>query len=402
MCAGFSLMVLIAGLTIAGALGAAFVRGWEGTLPLLAGVFLGCVGFEVVSVVALGTSVDERGTVELFVICAVPLLAGYGIGRGLARLLAPRPSAGQPDPREPVTPGAPLVQQASAHDERAGSLANERNRHRVSVSDRPAQTPAGSTAETAMLAAIAALVAGLALGASGPLAVVAVDPAFVAGPTWGGLALLLGVGVAILSGPLVLLVHGARGLTAPLFAASTSLVLGVLLGARLGATIGVGYWQADVPTRRPPFPSPPVYLHARGEASARFDGVAGFTTHSGSADCTSGPGSQVVATVDVWDAGELQGAMYRGDLHMHVAGIDPGIVGISIYFWSSSMTGSPPQWHGQGRLVTDNPAAGRVAFEKIAQEAGRQPAAGTWPAELSGEISWSCGPWSSGPATFGP
>ena len=174
MCAGFSLVLLIAGLTIAGALGAAVVRGWEGTLPLLAGAFLGCVGFEVVSVVALGTSVDEAGTVGLFVICSVPLLAGYGIGRGLAWLVAPRPSA-------------------------------------VSVPDRPAQTPAGSTAETAMLAAIAALVAGLALGASGPLAVVAVDPAFIAAPTWGGLALLLGVGVAIVSGPLVLLVHAGRG-----------------------------------------------------------------------------------------------------------------------------------------------------------------------------------------------
>jgi hypothetical protein len=94
--------------------------------------------------------------------------------------------------------------------------------------------------------------------------------------------------------------------------------------------------------------------------------------------------------------------MYRGDLHMHVTGIDPSIVGVSIYFWSNSMTGSPPQWHGQGQLVTDEPSAGRVTFEKIAAEVGRQPAAGTWPAELSGEISWSCGPWSSGPATFGP
>jgi hypothetical protein len=43
-----------------------------------------------------------------------------------------------------------------------------------------------------------------------------------------------------------------------------------------------------------------------------------------------------------------------------------------------------------------------VRFEKIAQEVGPEPAAGTWPAELSGEISWSCDPWSSAPATFGP
>src|SRR5664280_2220875 len=177
---------------------------------------------------------------------------------------------------------------------------------------------------------------------------------------------------------------------------------GCLLGLFGGAWLTDATGSASAP---PPFPSPPVYLHARGEASARLDGVAGFTTHAGSADCTSGPGSQVVATVDIWDAGELQGAIYRGDLHMHnmnIPGVEPGTVGVSIYFWSRSMTGPSPQWRGQGRLVTDAPSAGRVTFEKIAQEVGREPAVGTWPAELSGEISWSCGAWSSGPATFGP
>jgi hypothetical protein len=88
MCAGFALMLLAACLAIAGALGAALVSGWEGAGWLLAGAFLGCAGMVVVSVVALGKPVDADGTVELFVICALPLLAGYGIGRGLARLLA--------------------------------------------------------------------------------------------------------------------------------------------------------------------------------------------------------------------------------------------------------------------------------------------------------------------------
>jgi hypothetical protein len=183
------------------------------------------------------------------------------------------------------------------------------------------------------------------------------------------------------------------------FVVGTGCLLGLVVGAWLTNAAGLGYRYTW-----PSMPSPPVYLQARGEASARLDGVAGFTTHSGSADCTSGPGSRVVATVDIWDAGELQGAMYRGDLHMHMnaLGIDPSIVSVSIFFWSSSMTGPSPQWRGHGRLVTDEPAAGRVTFEKIAQEVGRPPAADTWPAELSGEISWSCDPWSSGPATHGP
>jgi hypothetical protein len=84
--AGFVLLVLVVCLAIAGLLGAALVGGWDGTGPLLAGLLVGCVAAEVVSVVAFGEPVDVEGIVPLFVICAVPLLIGYGIGRGLARL----------------------------------------------------------------------------------------------------------------------------------------------------------------------------------------------------------------------------------------------------------------------------------------------------------------------------
>lgn len=211
---------------------------------------------------------------------------------------------------------------------------------------------------------------------------------------WAMVLLLAVVAIAVIG--LFALFLRSRWLTAA-FVMGAGCLLGLFGGAWLTNAVGLGY-------KPPPFPSPPIYLFARGEASARLNGVAGFTTHSGSADCTSGPGSQVVATVDVWDAGELQGAMYRGDLHMHTEalGIDPSTVGVSIYFWSSSMTGPVPQWRGQGRLVTDEQSAGRVAFEHMALEAGPSPAAGTWPAELSGEISWSCGPWSSVQATQGP
>jgi hypothetical protein len=82
----FVLMLLVVCVAIAGLLGAALVRGWDGTGPLLAGLLAACVGLEVVSVVALGKPADATGTIQLFVLCAVPLLIGYGIGRGLARL----------------------------------------------------------------------------------------------------------------------------------------------------------------------------------------------------------------------------------------------------------------------------------------------------------------------------
>jgi hypothetical protein len=86
MAGAFILVLLVVCVAIAGLLGAALVRGWEGTGPLLAGLLGACVGLEVVSVVALGKPVDAAGTVQLSVMCAVPLLIGYGIGRGLARL----------------------------------------------------------------------------------------------------------------------------------------------------------------------------------------------------------------------------------------------------------------------------------------------------------------------------
>jgi len=84
--AGFVFLVLVGSLAVAGLVGAAFVGGWDGTGPLLAGLLVGCVAAEVASVVAMDEPVDVGGAVQLFVICAVPLLVGYGIGRGLARL----------------------------------------------------------------------------------------------------------------------------------------------------------------------------------------------------------------------------------------------------------------------------------------------------------------------------
>jgi hypothetical protein len=265
--------------------------------------------------------------------------------------------------------------------------------------DQPAATGTEPGSKVVLALAVGALAVGGIVGwmaATSPR-----TPAF----TYGGALAGAFMGVLFLLGIVAIAVIGLLALffrrwwlTAS-FVVGAGCLLGFVGGAWLTNAAGLGYkytWPSIS------FPSPPVYLHARGEASARLDGIAGFVTHSGSADCTSGPGSQVVATVDVWDAGELQGAMYRGDLHMHVAGIDPSTVGVSVFFWSSSMTGSPPQWHGQGRLVTDEPSAGRVAFAHMALDSGRQPAAGTWPADLSGEISWSCGPWSSVRATQGP
>jgi hypothetical protein len=61
------------------------VRSWAGAGSLLAGTFVGCV-LAALLLVALGRSVNLAGVVPLFILCSIPLLVGYGIGRGLARL----------------------------------------------------------------------------------------------------------------------------------------------------------------------------------------------------------------------------------------------------------------------------------------------------------------------------
>jgi len=185
---------------------------------------------------------------------------------------------------------------------------------------------------------------------------------------------------------------------ATLVGAGGSLLVVMSLGVFASAAIGV--WSPDALPSGAWFPSPPVVLHARGEAWARLDGVTGFTTHRGSADCTSGPGSQVVVHVEGWDMGAVRGATFRGETHLHMVGLGSGEASVLVYFWSSSMTGAWPMWGGQGRLVTDEPSGGRVTFKGLGVWPDHYAA--DWPNELSGEISWSCGPWSSAPATSGP
>ncbi len=206
---------------------------------------------------------------------------------------------------------------------------------------------------------------------------------------WGVLFLLGIVAIAVIG--LLVLLSRRWWLTAA-FVVGAGCLLGLCGGAWLTEALGLGY-------KTPPFPAISIVQnHARGEASARLDGVAGFTTHMGSADCTAGPGL-VVATVKAWDLGALGDATFRGDLKLSVAGVDPGTANVSVHLWSSSMTGPGPRWQGTGRLT---PVAGHVSFAHLVRVAGGQPTEGTWPAELSGEISWSCGPWSNAPATSGP
>jgi hypothetical protein len=91
---GAAAAIAAAGVLIPAGYAAVTYEASHGPFGYLAGVFvfmllvvcLAIAGALGAALVALGKPVDVAGTVQLFVICAVPLLVGYGIGRGLARL----------------------------------------------------------------------------------------------------------------------------------------------------------------------------------------------------------------------------------------------------------------------------------------------------------------------------
>ena len=105
--------------------------------------------------------------------------------------------------------------------------------------------------------AVAALVAGIVFGTSGPLFYVGLAPGLVAGPSLGGLAVLGAIlfgGVSTLA-VIVALAAGRRPyLGVAIVVASASLLIGILLGGRLGSSTGVGGWSARVAATPSPTP----------------------------------------------------------------------------------------------------------------------------------------------------
>lgn len=267
----------------------------------------------------------------------------------------------------------------------------------MQVRDRPA--PGRSfTAEASALMAIAGLLGGIAIGASGPLFVVIVSPAFVGGPTWGGLALFFGVCAAVVTGLVAMLTRHGRWWIVPVFAFSATLSLGVLAGTRVGPALGAGYRPpTPEPTLRPmSFPPPPVIREAPATVAVRFDDLPGYTVTRPEAYegglfghwCSSRPDSTRVGHVDVLEAGRLNGEGLG--VSMTLAGRDLPPVWIVVQV-RNMPDGSVPYWRGEGTLVASEGATGRVTFEGLG--AAGAPPAEAWPATLSGEIAWSCTPW---------
>ena len=104
--------------------------------------------------------------------------------------------------------------------------------------DLPSERDPALWVEVAAALALAALLAGLTIGATSPLAMFAIAAGPVAGPTWAGLALLAAAGLAVVTGLLALFFRSGRWWDVPVAAGSAALVLGILLGSRLVSAHG--------------------------------------------------------------------------------------------------------------------------------------------------------------------
>lgn len=104
---------------------------------------------------------------------------------------------------------------------------------------------------------VGALLAGIAVGVSGPAFYVGLAPGLVAGPSIGGLAVLGAIllgGVSTLAVTVALAARRRPYLGVAVVVACGSLLVGVLLGARLGSSAGAGGWSARVAATPSPTP----------------------------------------------------------------------------------------------------------------------------------------------------
>lgn len=261
-----------------------------------------------------------------------------------------------------------------------------------SQTDHPGRTATwGWTSIVVADAFLVALALGLVAGldAARTPRVHAYTLAGIVGNVLPGVLLLLGLIVALIVGVIALVFR--RWWLVACFMLCAGYIGGYMGGLPLARATGQAWEEQPIV-----YPSMPTRLGGFGTASGQLDGVPGFVSRTGGAECHSGPDSQTVAHVYVEDAGRLQGAMLRAELYLHGVAGEPDLVGITaIYFWSPDMTGAWPSWAGQGRLVEGGPMSGIVTFQDLTPVPTGDSQQGTWPATLSGQIVWICEAWQS-------
>ncbi len=207
----------------------------------------------------------------------------------------------------------------------------------------------------------------------------------------GGLVLL-----AILVGFGNVLRPAGRGAVASryAFAAAGMIAAGGFGGAAAVPVLDLGY-------------HPPVVLQARGDASVTLDGVPAIEpSTSGRADCHSVADGTDVAGVSALSLGDLDGNALRAGINLPQPG---GSVGhISLFVDAAHLPEGTvaPTWDTDEVEIhaSSDGASGSLQFEDapIRVDPESDAAAASWPASLSGEITWSCGSWFAPDVTGSP
>ena len=171
--------------------------------------------------------------------------------------------------------------------------------------------------------------------------------------------------------------------------------IGLYGGMRVLPALGVAY-HAPVPAQAVSTPRPSPLL-ASGTGSVVVAGADSLTARPGSVTCDSAVGSST-GWVDVRGVAAWRGARLGALVWLH--GSSSASVEIIVGDAASSMA-DPPHWQGQATWSGDV-SQGRVTFRDLAQTSGYSNA--DWPATVTGQVSWSCGPWStqSSPASDAP
>jgi hypothetical protein len=305
-----------------------------------------------------------------------------------------------------------MAGQAIAAD---GPTESCREREAETVTDErpPASNEAPAPGTLAVLGAWV-FVAGVALGLTQPLFVVAVAVTLVAGPTWTGLLFLLCVVLGLVAGAISFV--GGRWFTIPVLVVSGSFALGLFAGNWIAVSSHVGFGADRPGAHTPSFaPASPVRIAVIHQAPAsvvlRLDGVAGFTPNPGterytSVDasgkvvaegvfgqwCYSGPDTEALASIETIDVGRVGDTTVWADLRLEAPiGLAMSMALPRVEVRLVKPNGQVSSvWTGQGQLEAKDSTTGRVAFKSLPDDGGASRAT------LTGELSWTCSPWMAG------
>jgi type II secretory pathway pseudopilin PulG len=143
---------------------------------------------------------------------------------------------------------------------------------------------------------------------------------------------------------------------------------------------------------------PPVVLQARGEASVTLDGVPTFVpSASGRANCQSTVAGKDVAGVTALSLGDFDGNVLRAGVSLPAEGASGGHVSLFVDTAHLPPGSVVPMWDTDDVEIqsSSNRASGSIRFTDAAIRVDPETGApaSSWPKSLSGEITWSCGPW---------